>query len=126
MSAALSGVLGIVKVGAVDCDVQGWSADMEVETFDSTTTADAGWCDTTAAAKKITGSFDFFYNVTKKPTGSLGLSPGATPALILQATTGETFTGTGLITKLSVKSKVKEGFTVTASFENKGPWTYPA
>ena len=126
MSQAFSGVLGLVKSGAVDADVSGWSGDLEVETFDSTTTADAGWADITAAAKKITGSFDFFYNTTKKPTGAgLNLTPGATPALTLQATTGEVFSGTALITKLSLKSKVKEGFMCTASFANKGPWTYP-
>jgi hypothetical protein len=126
MSTAISGVLGTVKSGAVDLDVSGFSFDYEVETFDSTTTADGGWSDETGAAKKISGSFDFFYNTSKKPTGaSANLIPGATPTLYLQATTGEVFSGLGLITKLSLKSKVKDGVTVTASFTNKGVWTTP-
>ena len=96
MSAAISGVLGTVKSGAVDLDVNGWSFDYEVETFDSTTTADGGWSDETGAAKKIQRSFDFFYNTSKKPTGAAqNLIPGATPTLTFQATTGEVFTGLG-------------------------------
>lgn len=126
MSQAISGVLGIVKSGATDLDVNGWSLDLEVATFDSTTTADGGWEDETGAAKKASGSFDFFYNTTKKPTGATAnLVPGATVTLTLQVTTGETFGGSALIKKLSLKSKVKDGFMVTASFVNKGVWTYP-
>ena len=127
MSIALSGVLGKVVAGATDMDVSGWTLDPEVETFDSTTTADAGWESTTAAAKKISGSFDCFYNTAKKPTGSVaGLTPGNTVTLRLDATTGESFTGSALITKLSIKSKAKESITVTASFKNVGAWTYPS
>lgn len=127
MSTAISGVLGTVKSGSTDLDVSGFSFDYEVTTFDSTTTADGGWEDETGAAKKISGSFDFFYNVSKKPTGaSVNIVPGATPTLYLQATTGEVFSGLGLIKKLSIKSKVKDGVTVTASFVNKGVWTVPS
>jgi len=127
MSNALSGVLGKVVAGATDMDVSGWNGEFEVDTFDSTTTADAGWESTTAAAKKVSGSFDCFYNTAKKPTGSVaGLTPGNTVTLRLDATTGESFTGSALITKLSIKSKAKESITVTASFKNIGPWTYPS
>lgn len=127
MSSAFSGVLGTVKSGSTDMDVQGWQGDPEVNTFDSTTTADAGWDDTSAATKKFSGSFDFFYNTSKKPTGSsANLTPGNKPTLTLQATTGETFSGAALITKLSLKSKVKDGFMVTASFVSSGAWTYPS
>ena len=38
---------------------------------------------------------------------------------------GTTLTGNGLITKLSLKTKVKDGFMVTASFTSKGTWTLP-
>lgn len=127
MSSALSGFNGKVRAGSTDMDVSGWSGDPEVDTFDSTTTADAGWEDVTAAAKKISGSFDFFYNTSKKPTGATaGISPGNTVTLALDATTGETFTGSALITKLSIKSKAKESITITASFKGKGAWTYPS
>jgi len=126
MSAAISGVLGTVKAGAVDLDVQGWSLDIEIDTFDTTTTADGGWADETGACKKASGSFDFFYNMSKKPTGaSANLVPGAITTLTLQVTTGETFGGPALIKKLSLKTKVKEGFVCTASFANKGVWIYP-
>ena len=127
MSIALSGVNGKVRAGVTDMDVSGWTIDPEVETFDSTTTADAGWESTTAAAKKISGSFDFFYNVSKKPTGATaGLTPGNTVALALDVQSGETYSGNALITKLAIKSKAKESITITASFKNVGAWVYPS
>ncbi len=58
MSTALSGVNSNVLIGAVDADTNGWSADVSVNTFDSTTTADGGWDDETAATKRIEGSFE--------------------------------------------------------------------
>jgi hypothetical protein len=127
MSTALSGVNGKVLSGAMDMDVTGWNLDHEIDTFDSTTTADAGWEDTTASAQKIAGSFDFFYNLAKKPTGATAnLKAGATPTLHLQVQSGEECTGVALITKLSLKSKTKEGITITATFKNKGVWTLPS
>lgn len=131
MSAAFSGANAMVIVGTENMDASGWTADPEVNTFDSTTTADAGWDDTTASTSKISGTFDFFYNVTKKPTGAAaGLTPGSTPTLNLypnqSADSGEVFTGMALITKLSLKSKVKDGFMVTASWVSKHAWTFPS
>lgn len=130
MSAAISGINGYVKSGTTNMDVTGWSGDPEVNTFDSTTTADGGWDDTSASTKKISGSFDFFYNPAKKPTGAAAnLTPGSTPTLSLYIDEvnqpSEVFTGVGLITKLSLKSKVKDGWIVTASFTGKGAWTFP-
>lgn len=131
MSQAYSGVNANVVSGTLDMDAQGWSADVEVSTFDSTTTADSGWEDTTAATKKVSGSFDFFWNPAKKPSGgTANLTPGSTPTLTLYvnkvASVGDTLVGVGLITKLSLKSKVKDGFLLTASFTSKGVWTLPS
>src|SRR3954471_1912579 len=108
MSIAFSGEKGTVTAGSTDMDVSGWSADMEVNTIDTSTTAEAGWEDAIYGLRKFSGSFDFFYNPAKRPTGSAaGLLPGSTtyPTLTLLATTGETFTGAAMITKLSFKSK---------------------
>lgn len=127
MSTAFSGVLGTVKSGTTDMDVEGWDADYEVAEIETTTTADAGWEDAIPGPKKISGSFDFFYNTSKKPTGvTANLSAGSTAALTLQTTTGETLVGNALITKLSFKNKVKDGCKVTASFRSKGTWTLPS
>jgi hypothetical protein len=129
MSRAYSGTEANVKSGALDMDAAGWSADVDTSTFDSTTTADAGWEDETVATLKVTGSFDFFYNTAKKPTGSsANLTPGSTPTLTLYVneTGGDNLTGIALIKKLSLKSKVKDGFMVTASFTSKGIWTLPS
>lgn len=131
MSAAFSGEYANVVSGSMDMDAQGWTLDPESNVFDSTTTADAGWDDNTAATSKVSGTFDFFYNVAKKPTGaSAALTPGSAPTLTLypnkSAYSSETFSGKALITKLSLKSKVKDGFMVTASFVSKGAWTYPS
>jgi len=130
MSKAYSGVGANVEVGEtpVDVDVQGWSADVSVNTFDSTTTADGGWDDETPATKRIEGSFDFFYNKDKRPTGTaVGITPGAVVdlALYVNKTDDEKLEGSALIKKLSLKSKTKEGFLVTASFVGKGVWTLP-
>lgn len=129
MSTAYSGVNSNVQSGSLDMDASGWSADVEVSTFDSTTTADAGWEDTTAATKKVSGSFDFFYNVAKKPTGATAnLTPGSivTLTLYVNKTISESLVGSALILKLSLKEKVKDGFIVTASFTSKGIWTLPS
>lgn len=129
MSAAISGVEGNVLIGATDVDAQSWSFDFSVSTFDSTTTADLGWDDETPATKRIEGSFDFFYNTTKKPTGSLNLIPGVTVAVLslyINKTADEKYEGKALIKKLSIKTKVKDGVVLTASFTNKGPWTFPS
>jgi hypothetical protein len=129
MSQAYSGVNANVDSGAIDVDISGWSADVSVNTFDSTTTADGGWDDETPATKRVEGSFDFFYNKSKKPTGAtMNLTPGSTPTLTLYVNQpdGELLTGKGLIKKLSLKAKVKDGFVVTASFVNKGVWTLPS
>ena len=131
MSQAYSGAYANVQSGATDMDAQGWNADVEVNTFDSTTTADNGWDDTTSSTKKIGGAFDFFFNPAKKPTGTTAnLTPGSIVSLTLyvdkSVDPGDTLTGSALITKLSLKSKVKDGFMCTASWVNKGAWTLPS
>lgn len=129
MSKAYSGVASNVLVGATDVDTNGWSADLTVNTFDSTTTADLGWDDETAATKRIEGSFDFFYNPDKKPTGgALNLAGGSIVdvlTLYINKTDDEKLSGKALIKKLSYKGKTKDGFLMTASFVNKGPWDLP-
>lgn len=129
MSKAYSGVESNVLVGATDVDTNGWSADHSVNTFDSTTTADGGWDDETAATQRLEGSFDFFYNPDKKPTGSaLNLKAGSiidVLTLYINKTADEKLTGKALIKKLSFKGKTKDGFQMTASFVNKGVWTLP-
>lgn len=131
MSQAISGANGTVHVGAVNADVSSVNLEIDVDTFDTTTTADGGYEDITPSVKKITGSFDFFYNVTKKPTGgSLTLTPGTVVGTLTVYVDevnapGETYAGPALVTKLSLKSKVKDGWVVTASFHNKGAWTLP-
>ena len=102
---------------------------MEISTFDSTTTYDAGWESTTASTKRVSGSFDFFYNIAIKPTGATAnLTPGNLVVLTLYVNVagGDTLTGNGLITKLSLKTKVKDGFMVTASFTSVGAWVLPS
>jgi hypothetical protein len=129
MSSAYSGVQANIIVGTTDLDVQGWTADVSANVFDSTTTADGGWDDETPATKRVEWSFDFFYNKTKPPFGTLGLTPGATLAnmhMYINLTDGVELTGTGLVKKVSLKVKVKDGFVLTASGVNKGPWTLPS
>ncbi len=129
MSQAYSGVEANVIVGSTDLDVQGWTADVEANTFDSTTTADGGWDDTTPATLKLGGSIDFFYNKNKKPFGSLNMIPGTIMSgmkLYINLSDGEYLTGSGLVTKMSLKTKTKEGVVVTASYVNKGAWVLPS
>jgi hypothetical protein len=127
MSQAYSGVQGNVMAGAIDVDTSGWNLKHTVNTFDSTTTADAGWDDTTASTQRIEGDFTFFYNKLKSPYAVLMVAPGATPILKLyiNKTDGNFFTGLGQIVGVSYGVKTKEGFVVTANFTNKGPWTMP-
>jgi hypothetical protein len=126
MSQAYSGIHANVLVGATDVDTSGWELKHEFNTFDSTTTADGGWDDTTTSTQKISGSITFFYNKTKYPYG-LPMGPGtvATLKLFISNVDGNFFTGSGLITGLSFGAKIKEGIALTASFVNKGVWTLP-
>ena len=112
----------------VDVDMQEWDLTYEVKTFDSTTTADGGWEDETAAIKKITGSVKFFFDSSKSPNGVLGMAPGATPALQLfvNQPANTSFAGTALIKNWANKVAVSGGFIITAAFVNKGVWTIPA
>jgi hypothetical protein len=131
MSQAYSGIQANVvnNTTGVDLDAFDWTGDFETDSFDSTTTADAGWRDVTSATQGGSGSFDFFYNILKKPTGaSAGVAPQAIVTLWLwvNKTGGDKFAGPALILKLSLKAKVKEGFVVTASWQSKGAWTYPS
>lgn len=134
MSAAITGVNATVKIGTQNVDASGVNLDIEIDTFDTSTTADLGYADATGGLKKVSGSFDFFYNIAKKPTGAspgLGLVPGTIitgMVISIDAVNdvGETFTGNALITKLSLKSKVQDGWMITANFMGKGPWTLPA
>ena len=130
-TSAFSGAYANVVSGSTDMAASGWTLDPEANTFDGTTTADLGWDNNFAATSKASGTFDFFYNPTVRPTGSsAGLTPGLTATLTLYVNKSlypsETFSGSALITKLSLKSKVKDGFMVTASFVSKGAWTYPS
>jgi hypothetical protein len=128
MSQGYSGYQGNVLAGANDVDCQDWSADHEVNTWDSTTTADAGWDDTSTATKKLSGTFDILYDPTKTPFGTLGLTPGSTVSLQLfvNKPAGIALAGSALLTKASIKSATKDGIKVAISFVNKGPWTLPS
>ena len=131
MSKSYSGADGKVFVGDKDCDVQGWTATPAVNTYDSTTTGDDGWDDTSPATQKLSGSFDVFFNKDKPTTDTgatgLGLRQGAVVALelYLSKTDDVKLAGNALITQLSIKSATKAGITIAVSFENKGPWLLP-
>jgi hypothetical protein len=128
MSQGYSGYEGNVFAGAVDTDVQEWTADVEVNTWDSTTTADGGWDDTSPATSKASGAFDILYNPSKTPFGTLGLSKGSIVALQLYINkpAGVMLSGSALITKNSIKSATKDGIKVAISWVNKGAWTLPS
>ncbi len=128
MSQGYSGVEGNVFVGAVDADTMGWSADLEYATWDSTTTADAGWEDVGLATQKLTGSFDILWNKDKTPTTGIGLASGSILAMKLYINKSDDvkLTGNGKITKLSFKGNLKEGRVITCSFVNSGVWVLPA
>lgn len=132
MANAVSGVNGVVMVGAVDANVSGWSIDFDVNAIDVTTTADAGWRHVIAGEKSIKGSFDFFYDYGNKPTGaSLNIVAGVTIAnlqLFVDKVNhvDDVFSGPALVTKLSIKTKTKDAVAGTCSFENAGVWTVPS
>lgn len=125
---AYSGVEGTVLSGAVNADVTGFTFDAEAVMIDTTSTADAGWEHAIAGPKKVSGSFDFHYNRGKKPfaSGGLNLVPGTSVTLSLALSTGETATGTALISKTSIKSATKEAIKGTSTFQSVGAWTLPS
>lgn len=130
MSTAYSGIDGTVLSQSTDMDVTGWSADVEAEEIDTTTTADAGWEDAINGCKKVSGSFDFLWNPSKNPFNSvIAMMPGSGlyPTLTLKLSTGQTLSGTAMIQKLSLKSAVKgQAKTITATFRSKGAWSVPS
>lgn len=131
MSYAISGVNSKVLTGTTDMDVIGGTFDVETGEIDTTTTADAGWEDSIDGPKKVSGSFDFFWNPSKSPFSSVQkLTPGASttvfPTLKLYIDADNFATGTARITKLSKKSTTKEGVIFTATFVSKQTWTLPS
>lgn len=123
---AYSGVDGIVTANGTDFDVKGWSADVERELWDKSTTAGLGWQGKGYGLKKVTGSFDFFYSATKSPYKSpQSLFSGTDVTLVLKTGGSDQLSGPAAITKLSHKSDVKDGIMITASFESTDPWTLP-
>lgn len=133
MGFAVSGISGIVKSGATDMQVEGYSADVESVEIDTTVTADAGWEDAIDGPVKVSGSFDFFWNPAKDPFNAVvNLMPGAAilggsyPTLTLNLDANNTLSGPAKITKLSIKSAVKDAVKMTASFRSKGAWTKPS
>lgn len=136
MSTAFNGQEGNVFVGTfgsntpgvgTDMDVDKWTADVEANTIEVSTTADGGWHDEICGLKKVTGTFEFFYNTAKRPTGaSVGMTPSSFVFLTLQLESGEVLSGNALITKLAISSQVNGATKVVASYVNKGPWTLPS
>lgn len=136
MSAAFNGQAGNVFVGTfggntpgsgTDMDVDKWTADIEVNAIEVSTTADGGWHDEIGGLKKVSGTFEFFYNTAKKPTsGSIGMTPGSFVFLTLQLESGETLSGNAFVQKLAIASQVNGATKVVASYTNKGPWVLPS
>jgi hypothetical protein len=123
---AYSGFEGKVYTGAVDMDVTEWSADIEITEIDITTTADAGFENTLEGPTKISGKFTVFYTATKNPfDAAQSLAPGDTPTLTLHTGGGDTLSGLALITKVMIKSAVKEAVSIEVNFRNKGVWVLP-
>lgn len=130
MSYAISGIDSKIVSESTDMDVQSGSFDIETSDIDSTTTADAGWEDSIDGPKKVSGSFDFFWNPSKSPFSSVTkLMPGRSatifPTLKLYLDSSNFATGVARIQKLSKKGAVKEGLMFTATFTSKGVWTLP-
>lgn len=132
MSYAVSGSDGKVTSNTVDLDVKGYSVEVDSAEIDVMTTADLGWDDVIDGPITAKGTFDFFWNPSKNPFGSvLGLMPGAPllggsyPTLKLRLDSGNFIQGPAKISKLSLKSEVKGAKMFTCSFRNKGPWTVP-
>lgn len=136
MSKALSGYGGNVLNGTTDCDVQGWALTYATNTWDATTTADGGWDDTAPGTRNAKGSFDFLFNPDKQPhvatdaaeDPGLGLNEGDTIValkLFVDKTGNLCHQGRALISNIQTKSVTKQGITLTASFESRGPWYKP-
>lgn len=134
MSYATNGTDGKVTSNGTDLDVTGYTLDLDAPVIDTTTTGDAGWEDNINGPIKASGTFDFLWNPSKNPFGSvIGMMPGAYflgkigdyPTLSFRLDSGNFATGKAIITKLSLKSEVKGTKKFTASFQNKGAWTVP-
>jgi hypothetical protein len=129
MSTAYSGVDGKAAFASIDVDVTGFTADVEDGGFDATTTADAGWEDMLDSTRKVSGSCDLFFNRAKNPFASpllLFSRPSVYPTLRLDCGGTKYLEGMAKITKVSFKSAVKEGITMTISYTSRGAWTLPA
>ena len=125
---AYSGVEGTVTIGAVNADVTGFTFDVEAVMIDTTSTADGGWEHAIAGPKKVSGSFDFHYNRSKKPfaAGGLNLVPGTAVTPTFALSTGESATGPAIVSKVSIKSATKEAIKGTCTFQSTGAWTLPS
>jgi hypothetical protein len=129
MGKAVTGFDGTVVSGSNDMNVTAFSIDIEAAAINTMNTSDAGWEDEIDGPKKVSGSFDFNYDPTNSPFASVAnLLPGSGtyPTLTLKATTGQVYTGLARVSKLSLKSDVKDAKKFTATFTSKGAWTFPS
>ena len=114
-----------------DVDMQKWDIKYEVNTFDKTTTADAGWDSTGYATKKVKRFVHVSSTIppkTRQPFSESIQASFADVKMYINKTYNIFFSASdSSLTGLSYKSvAVKEGVPVVASFVNNGPWIVPS
>lgn len=122
--AYVSGFGGDVEVGMTQYPVSEWSANLDAELLDVTTTGSAGYQDLITGTKSAEGTGKSFFAANQHPMGSLGIIPGAAATLTLNiGPTGLTVVLPVLFSQVSIDNPAKGVVGFSFSWKSNGPWT---
>lgn len=125
--ATFNGNLGLVKIGSRTLCVTGWSATLETELQDSTTTCDSGYRAKTPGLKQVTGSVRINLSDTDNPMGgSPAIEDGESVALYLywNSTAIAVTVPTAYVSSIALESGVGAITTLVFNFESSGSYTF--
>lgn len=129
MSNALSGHQGSVMIGANSvADIDQWDVDLEIDTHDVTNFESDGNKEYISGCKGWSGSFSGNWAVADDTNGQAALQSallaGTSVSLKLYVDATHYYSGSALLSNMSVGTPVQDKVTVSFSFQGTGAITY--
>lgn len=127
MATYLNGQSGSVSIASTVLPVESWTSNITCEALDVTTTGSAGWMQFIAGIKGGEVQVKTFWDSSAVPTGTVGVTPGASVSLTLTiGSSGKTITGTALVTSIDHENAAKGVVNFNFSAKFTGTITLPS
>jgi predicted secreted protein len=124
---ALAGYAGSAKSGANAINITGWTLDISVDMLESHSMGDA-WKEFIAGLKEWSGSLEGDYAVPSDTNGQAAVQTaffaGNTVSLSLYVDATHYYSGTALISSMSVGAQVDDKISISFDFQGSGALTY--